>query len=51
MAEWTLLERIQTQQASQIDVREWLRMVAEALLEVNRRLDQIERETGYAKPK
>jgi len=49
MAEWATLERIQTHQASQIDLREWLRLVAEGLLEVNRRLQQIERETGYGK--
>jgi hypothetical protein len=50
MAEWATLERIQTQQATQIDLREWLKLVAEGLLDLHRRFDLIERETG-ANPK
>jgi hypothetical protein len=51
MTEWTVLDRIQTHQATQIDLREWLRLAAEGLLEIHRRLEAVERKTGLAQPK
>jgi len=48
MPEWKTLTQIQTQRAHEIDLREWLRMVADGLLDVHRRLEQVEREVGFS---
>lgn len=51
MVDWTILERMQTQQAREVDPREWLWRVADGLLDVHRRLKLVEVETGLDKPK